>query len=59
MAERQLLTPQRLKELLTELDQVMGEAARLRRQITRQLDEHQRSVQQNVTPSRKRAAKPR
>jgi hypothetical protein len=59
MPDRQLLTPARLEELLTKLDEVMDEAERLRREVTRQLDTQSRVVQQSVIPPRKRAAKRR
>lgn len=59
MADNQLLTPERLSELLTRLDEVMTDAARLRRQITRQLLNQRREQQQKVTVTRKRRAKQR
>jgi hypothetical protein len=59
MADRQALTPERLAQLLAKLNDVMGEAARLRREVTRQLDEQRRTIQQKLTPARKRARKVR
>ena len=59
MADRQLLTPERLAQLLEKLNDVMAEAARLRREVSRQLVEQQGTVQQKVTPARKRARKTR
>ena len=59
MPDRHLLTPERLEQLLGKLNEVIGEAERLRREVTRQLDEQHRAVQQNVTPSRTRGAKQR
>ena len=59
MADRQTLTPDRLAQLLEKLNDVMGEAERLRREISRQLEEQRRSILQKVTPARKRARKVR
>jgi hypothetical protein len=59
MPDREPLTPERLAQLLHKLDEVMGEAARLRREITRQLDDQRRSVQQKLTPGHRRGAKHR
>jgi hypothetical protein len=53
-----LLTPERLSELLARLDEVMTDAARLRRQITKQLNDQRRSDQQKLTSTRRRRAKP-
>ena len=53
------LTPERLSELLTRLDEVMTDAARLRRQITRQLNTQRRDQQQKITVTRRRRAKQR
>ena len=59
MADYDLLTPERLSELLARLDDVMTDAARLRRQITKQLDDQRRSQQQKLTATRRRrTAKP-
>jgi hypothetical protein len=59
MAENDPLTPEKLAELLTRLDEVMTEAARLRSQITRQLNEQGRQEQQKITVTRRRRAKQR
>ena len=59
MPDRRDLTPERLSMLLQKLNEVMVEASRLRREVTRQLDEQRGSIQQKVTPARKRAAKRR
>jgi len=59
MADRPLLTPEVLAQLLAKLNDVMDEATRLRRQVTRELSEQRRGVQQKVTPARKRARKVR
>lgn len=59
MPDRQLLTPARLEELLAKLDEVMDEAERLRREVTRQLDTQRRDVQQRVIRPGKRSAKQR
>lgn len=57
MADRQLLTPERLEQLLAKLNDVMDEAARLRREVSRQLVEQRRGTQQQLTPARRRARK--
>jgi len=59
MADNAPLTPERLSELLARLDEVMTDAARLRRQITKQLNERRRDDQQTVTVTRKRRQKQR
>ena len=59
MGDDASLTPERLSELLSRLDEVMTEAARLRRQITKQLNDQRRESQQKVTATRKRRAKQR
>jgi hypothetical protein len=59
MADNAPLTPERLSELLARLDEVMTDAARLRRQITRQLSDQRRDDQQKVTVTRKRRQKQR
>jgi len=59
MPERPDLTPERLTVLLQKLNDVMTEASRLRREITRQLDDQRRAIQQKLTPTRKKAAKRR
>ena len=59
MADNDPLTPERLSELLTRLDEVMADAARLRRQITRQLNTQERQEQQKITVTRRGRAKQR
>lgn len=59
MPDRRDLTPERLSLLLQKLNEVMAEASRLRREVTRQLDDQRRAVQQKLTPPRKKAAKRR
>jgi hypothetical protein len=51
------LTPERLSELLSRLNDVMTDAARLRRQITRQLNDQRRRLQPKITAPRRRRAK--
>jgi len=48
------LTPERLSELLARLDKVMSDAASLRREITSQLNDQERRVQQKITRTRSR-----
>ena len=51
------LTPERLSELLARLDEVMTDAASLRKEITRQLNDQERRVQQKITRTRSRRAR--
>jgi hypothetical protein len=48
------LTPERLSELLSRLNDVMTDAARLRQQITRQLNDQRRRLQPKITAIRRR-----
>ena len=57
MGDNTPLTPERLSELLARLDEVMTDAAKLRRQITSQLNEKRRQDQQKVTTTRRRRVK--
>ena len=57
MPDDTALTPERLSELLARLDDVMNDAARLRREITRQLNDQERRVQQKLTRTRGRGAR--
>ena len=52
-----ILTPERLSELLARLNDVMTDAERLRRQITRQLNDERRRLQPKITAPRRRRAK--
>ena len=56
--ERTTLGPEALSALLMKLDEVMVEAERLRREVSRQLAEQRAGQQQRITqpPRRKRAA---
>jgi len=47
---RKSLTPAQLSEVLDRLDQVMAEAARLRRQITKEMAAQRRRQQQKLSP---------
>ena len=51
-----MLTPERLSELLSRLNDVMTDAERLRRQITRQLNDQRRRLQPRITATRRRRA---
>ncbi|HEX5107341.1 MAG TPA: hypothetical protein VFV95_02795 [Vicinamibacterales bacterium] len=50
------LSPKELADLIEELDQVLAEASNLRRQVTRQLEEHHQRQQQKLTAATRRAA---
>lgn len=47
--KRQTLPPERLREVLERLNDVMAEAARLRDEITRQIDAQHRSQLQHLS----------
>jgi hypothetical protein len=51
---RKTLTPSQLAEALQRLEEVMTEAARLRREITRQMAEQLRHQQMKVSTFRRR-----
>jgi hypothetical protein len=54
------LPPERLAEVVAKLDQVMVEAQRLRREVTRQLAEQRGGQRQEVSPTRRKtSSKPR
>ena len=54
------ITSEHLKQVLDRLDEVLGEAARLRKEVVRQLTEQRAGQQQHVTAGkRKRAAQKR
>jgi hypothetical protein len=54
MPDRPQLTPERLAQLLDKLNEVMAEAERLRREVTRQLGEQREGLQPSATPPRPR-----
>ena len=49
----------KLAEVLAKLNEVMAEAERLRREVSRQLAEQRGSQQQQITPPPKRKRTPR
>jgi len=54
------ITSEHLKQVLDRLDDVLAEAARLRKEVVRQLTDQRASQQQHVTArKRKRAAQKR
>ena len=54
------ITSEHLKQVLDRLDDVLAEAARLRKEVVRQLTEQRAGQQQHVTPrKRKRASQKR
>lgn len=59
MADDTPLTPDRLSEILSRLDDVMTEAARLRKEITGQLNDQRQRDQQKVTRAHSRRTRPR
>ncbi len=55
--DRTPITSEHLKQVLDRLDEVLGEAARLRKEVVRQLTEQRANQQQHVT-TRKRKRSP-
>jgi hypothetical protein len=52
--DRTPITPEKLKDVLDKLNEVLAEAARLRREVMRQLSDQRASEQQLLTLARKR-----
>jgi hypothetical protein len=52
--DRSAITPEKLKEVLDRLNDVLAEAARLRKDVVRQLSDQRASLQQHLTTVRKR-----
>ena len=48
------LTTRELADVLNRLDEVMAEATRLRREITKQMTDHRRDQQQKLSPPARR-----
>ena len=48
------ITSENLKQVLERLNDVLAEAARLRKEVIRQLSEQRADQQQHVSPTRKR-----
>lgn len=59
MPDRPALTPERLAELLSRLDEVMIDAARLRKEVSRQLTDLRRKEPPKPPPGRRRTVRPR
>ena len=59
MADRPSLTPERLAELLARLDEVMNEAARLRKDVSLQLKDLQGKEPPKTPAGRRRSPKHR
>ena len=59
--DRTPITPEKLKDVLDKLNEVLGEAARLRKEVMRQLSDQRASDQQllSLARKRKRAARKR
>jgi hypothetical protein len=52
--DRTPITSETLKQVLDRLNDVLAEAARLRKEVMRQLGEQRAGQQQHLTPERKR-----
>ena len=59
MADGPELTPERLSELLARLDEVMADAARLRKDVSRQLGDLRRKEPPRAPAPRRRTRKQR
>jgi hypothetical protein len=59
MADGPALTPERLAELLSRLDEVMADAARLRKDVSRQLTDLRRKEPPRPPSPRRRTRKQR
>jgi hypothetical protein len=57
--KRQTLPPERLREVLDRLNEVLAEAERLRDEITRQINEQHAEQQQHVSHGGKPKKRPR
>ena len=59
--DRTPITPEKLKDVLDKLNEVLGEAARLRKEVIRQLSDQRASDEQllSIARKRKRAARKR
>jgi hypothetical protein len=57
--DRTPITSDNLKQVLDRLNDVLAEAARLRKEVMRQLGEQRAGQQQHVTPERKRKSAPK
>ena len=56
--KRQTLPPERLRDVLARLNQVLTEAERLRDEVTRQLDQQHHDEQQHLSPVPQRRKRP-
>jgi hypothetical protein len=55
--DRTLINPEKLKEVLDRLNDVLAEAARLRAEVMRQLTDQRAAVQQHLAPRKRRTAR--
>jgi hypothetical protein len=55
--ERTTISPERLKQVLDRLNDVLAEAARLRTEVMRQLTDQRASAQQHVTGRKRKTAR--
>jgi len=54
--DRSPISSEHLKQVLDRLDEVLGEAARLRKEVVRQLTEQRAGQQQHVTARKRKRA---
>ena len=55
--DRTPISPEKLKQVLDRLNDVLSEAARLRTEVMRQLTEQQAAVQQHLSPRKRKTAR--
>ena len=55
--DRTPINPEKLKEVLDRLNDVLAEAARLRSEVIRQLTDQRASVQQHLAPRKRKTAR--
>lgn len=55
--DRAPISPEKLKQVLDRLNDVLSEAARLRTEVMRQLTEQRAAAQQQLSPGKRKAAR--
>jgi hypothetical protein len=55
--DRTPISPEKLKQVLDRLNDVLSEAARLRSEVMRQLTEQRAAAQQHLSPRTRKAAR--
>ena len=55
--DRTSISPEKLKQVLDRLNDVLSEAARLRTEVMRQLTEQRAAAQQHLSPRKRKTAR--